>query len=225
MKLGKSEVAQLLHLPVRTIERWVRQGAIPCRREGGKYVFDKATITAWARTKKLEREPQASPPEVIGTSEEHCLVDCIRSEQIVHDLQGTDVEGVLTSAVERLPLGDKAKKDVLTAILERESLASTGLGNGVAIPHPRSPLTKHIKSPIILVGFLAEPIDFKAVDGAPVFIVFVLLSPDLKTHLKILSKLAFCLKDSRFIDFLRGTPDAESLLEEVGRYEAKRVQK
>lgn len=86
-------------------------------------------------------------------------------------------------------------QEVFSRLIGRERLGSTGIGNGVAIPHARNP---HCKAP--LAGFLklAEPVDFDAVDGEPVDLVFVLLVPEEAddTHLALLGQVAGVMNDA-----------------------------
>jgi PTS system nitrogen regulatory IIA component len=80
-------------------------------------------------------------------------------------------------------------------LIGRERLGSTGIGNGVAIPHARSP---HCKTPIAGFLRLQEPIDFDAVDGEPVDLLFVLLVPEEadETHLSLLAEVASIMNDA-----------------------------
>jgi PTS system nitrogen regulatory IIA component len=89
----------------------------------------------------------------------------------------------------------------------------------VAIPHPRSPLEDAYEKAAITTFFLTEPVDYGAVDDRPVFVMFLILSPDVKTHLHLLSRLAFCLRNDAFVTFLKSKPDPGKLLEKVEEFE------
>lgn len=98
-------------------------------------------------------------------------------------------------------------RDIFETLLQRERLGSTGVGNGIAIPHGK--LTKLDK----LVGVFArleKPIDFEALDGAPVDLVFLLLAPEASgaEHLKALARVARMLRDPDIVEKLRATRDA-----------------
>jgi PTS system nitrogen regulatory IIA component len=126
------------------------------------------------------------------------------------------------AAVARLP-GVPAAVDV--ALLEqllvsRERMASTGIGEGIAIPHTRDPLIVHIDEPILMLCFLASPVDFHAIDGKPVNVLFTLLSPAVQTHLHALSRLAFMLHDAELRELLRITAPALAILERVKSLES-----
>lgn len=99
---------------------------------------------------------------------------------------------------------------LLQSLLARERLGSTGLGNGIAIPHCRLKNLDHVMGALIT---LAEPIDFDAIDGKPVDIIFVLLAPAqaLQEHLNALAALAELFNHTEFRQRLRTATDAEQL--------------
>ena len=70
--------------------------------------------------------------------------------------------------------------------MARESLGSTGIGDGIAIPHVRNPIVMHIPRPTITLCFLEHPIDFGALDGQPVHTLFTIVSPTVRAHLHLL---------------------------------------
>ena len=99
---------------------------------------------------------------------------------------------------------------LLQSLLARERLGSTGLGNGIAIPHCR---LKNLDSVMGALVTLAEPIDFDAVDGKPVDIIFILLAPEkaLQEHLKALAALADLFNRTEFRQSLRAATTADEL--------------
>lgn len=100
--------------------------------------------------------------------------------------------------------------EVVTALLDREKLGSTGFGNGVAIPHGRVPALRRIYG---LVAHLSEPIDYKAIDGAPVDLVFLLLSPPDAgaDHLKALAAISRAVRHAPTVEKLRGARSGDAL--------------
>ncbi len=100
---------------------------------------------------------------------------------------------------------------ILDVLLEREKLGSTGIGNGVAIPHGKIP---GIESMVGYVARLEQPVDFDALDNEPVDLIFALLAPDESDalHLKCLSKIARLLRDEETRQAMRGAKDTEALL-------------
>jgi PTS system nitrogen regulatory IIA component len=99
---------------------------------------------------------------------------------------------------------------IFETLLTREKLGSTGIGQGIAIPHGKVPTLNRVYG---LFARLATPVDFDSVDGQPVDLVFVLLAPDHAgaDHLKALARISRLLRDPAVVDKLRGTAEAESL--------------
>ena len=99
---------------------------------------------------------------------------------------------------------------IFETLLKREKLGSTGIGQGIAIPHGKVPSIARVYG---LFARLASPVDFESVDGQPVDLVFVLLAPEHAgaDHLKALARISRLLRDPGVVAKLRGTDDAESL--------------
>jgi PTS system nitrogen regulatory IIA component len=209
--MSTQDVASRLGVPATTIERWIRQGRIPAYQDGRDCVFDQKELEVWAKSRNITY--QASPQPSPGSDETEAtdLVTTMQRGGVFYNASGSDVPGTLAAAARLVPVAAEVRELLLQRLLEREEMASTGIGNGVAIPHPRSPLTGVISEPMISTFFLAHPIDFAAVDGKPVSILFVLLSPDVKIHLQLLSQLAFRLRDNAFVTFLETVPEPDQL--------------
>ena len=99
---------------------------------------------------------------------------------------------------------------IFETLLTREKLGSTGIGQGIAIPHGKLPSISRVYG---LFARLSQPVDFESVDGQPVDLVFVLLAPEHAgaDHLKALAKISRLLRDPAVVAKLRGTEDAEGL--------------
>jgi len=97
----------------------------------------------------------------------------------------------------------------------REKLSSTGIGNGVAIPHPKTLLIERIPQSMVGTFFLKKTLDFKAPDKIPVYVVFVLLSTTSFHHLELLSQLTSFLHLSETSNFLKQSPSLESLIDKL----------
>ena len=103
-----------------------------------------------------------------------------------------------------------AEREIFDTILQRERLGSTGVGNGIAIPHGKLPGVKEIPG---VFARLDHPVEFEALDDQPVDIVFLLLAPEGAgaDHLKALSRIARVLRDSETVAKIRGTKDAAAI--------------
>ena len=99
---------------------------------------------------------------------------------------------------------------IFETLLKREKLGSTGIGQGIAIPHGKVSTLTRVHG---LFAHLATPVDFESVDGQPVDLVFVLLAPEHAgaDHLKALARISRLLRDPSVVAKLRGTEDAEGL--------------
>jgi PTS system nitrogen regulatory IIA component len=119
--------------------------------------------------------------------------------------------GRLTGLEERL---------IFDTLLQRERLGSTGLGEGIAIPHAKFAALRQI---VGIFARLAEPIDFEAVDAAPVDIVFLLLAPEGAgaDHLKALARISRLLREGQAVDKLRASKDAAALYAVLTESDAK----
>lgn len=222
MKLTIKEAAQSLDLPLSTVKRWVKQGRIPIQKSGKNYVFEKSVLEKWARTHNLLFLPtkQAIKKESKPEAEE-TLVSAMKRGTVFYNITGNNVEAVLRSAVDKMKeLSEDSREELYARLLQRENLTSTGIGKGIAIPHPRTPLSDMLH-PLITTCFLKKPVNFKAVDGKPVFIMFILLSPNPKSHLHLLSRLSFCVRDDTFLEFLKKAPDSDILFSKITEIEAQ----
>ena len=171
--------------------------------DGRECCYDERQLTEWLKTHGL------LPPPVEAPTELDSLCRCIERGGVHHLEPAPDIEQVLWQSANRLPVPEP--RVLFELLVERERLASTGLGRGIAVPHPRSPLEGIAPAPTIGVFYPTEPIRMGAIDGQPVFALFVLLSPTVRLHLQVLSRLAYCLKDDDFIGFLHSRPGRAAL--------------
>jgi PTS system nitrogen regulatory IIA component len=112
-----------------------------------------------------------------------------------------------------------AKDDLLRAVLEREALMPTGIGDGIAVPHPRSPMVADPAKRLVSVCFLQEPIDWKALDGKPVGTLFILISSTPKDHLKTLSSVNYLCRLPAFRKLLQARASREELAAAIAAVE------
>ncbi len=144
------------------------------------------------------------------------LSDFVVREAILVDLQATGKEEAIREIVRSLQAaGQVAEPDVegvIRAILGREELGSTGIGQGVAVPHTRHPTVQRL---VGTVALSRRGVDFAALDGDPVDIFFLLISPPNQPgdHLRALENISRHLKDERFVSFLRQAHDKAAVIE------------
>jgi len=137
--------------------------------------------------------------------------DLLVLEGVVADLKATSKKQALQDLARRAAevsgLHERAVFDVL---MGRERLGTTGVGNGIAIPHGKLAKLERLHG---LFARLEQPIDFQAIDERPVDLIFVLLAPETAgaDHLKALARISRLLRDQTVCEKLRGTDDAEAL--------------
>lgn len=116
------------------------------------------------------------------------------------NLKSADREAVLGELVNQIPqlAGDPAaRQTLLRALYEREELHSTGIGDGIALPHSRNALVGLVDQPIIVLGRHAKGIQFGAIDSIPARLFFLLAAPTVTQHLGILARLTRLLNDPK----------------------------
>ncbi|MGB6968344.1 MAG: PTS IIA-like nitrogen regulatory protein PtsN [Methyloceanibacter sp.] len=139
------------------------------------------------------------------------LADLISPEAVIPALKAKTKKQLLQELSARAArVTGLQERYIFDTLLQRERLGSTGLGQGIAIPHGKFAGLKRI---VGIFARLAEPIDFEAVDGDPVDIVFLLLAPDSAgaDHLKALARISRLLREGRAVDKLRASKDASAL--------------
>ncbi len=139
------------------------------------------------------------------------IVEYLKPELIIENIGAKNKKEALeefSRCIERV-LGLKSEK-ILHVLIEREKLGSTGIGEGVAIPHGK---LHELEQLVCCFGRSREGIDFEAIDGKPVHLVFLLLAPENSagTHLKALAKISKILKDPAFREQLIQAADAEEI--------------
>lgn len=219
MDLKVRDVARLLDVPEQTIYRWARRGTLPAHRVHDQYLFNRVELQEWAALHKHRVSPELFAPGEPG-EEPAGLREALERGGIVRDLPGERREDVL-AAVARLPeIPASVNRGLLyELLLAREALASTSIGDGIAIPHPRDPVVVHVDHPLVLLCFLRQPVDFRAMDGQPVRILFLLLTPSIRDHLRMLARLAAALHDDTLKLLLRETAPREAILDRLASIE------
>jgi PTS system nitrogen regulatory IIA component len=221
MKLAVKDAAGLLNVSEKTIYRWIADGRIPAHQIGDQYRFNRAELLEWATAQRINVSPEIlSEPETNGVALP-AVVDALRAGGIHYRIAGRDKPSVLRSVVDVLQLPDEVDRQFLyDVLLAREALGSTGIGEGIAIPHVRNPIVLHLPRPMITLCFLDHPIDFGSLDRKPVGILFTLISPTVRAHLHMLSRLMYLLHDKRFRGALSRQESREKILEVAAKVEA-----
>jgi nitrogen PTS system EIIA component len=150
------------------------------------------------------------------------IVDLIRREMILPQLKSTDKTGIIKELAAHLASNHPGVEEsqLSRVLVEREGLASTAIGEGVAIPHGKLPTVSQI---VAVLGRARRGVDFDSMDGQPTHLFFVLVAPENSTgaHLKALARISRVFKDPEFRSRLLGAGDAEAMYEIIADEDAK----
>ena len=144
------------------------------------------------------------------------LSEILVRENIIPELKAKDKQSVLGELAEVITSYDTSidKDDLVKVLIEREHLGSTGIGDGVAIPHGK---LSSVKMPIVSFGRSKKGLDFDSMDGQPAFLFFLLLAPENSSgvHLQVLTKIARILKSSTFRKTLMEVQSREEIYQTI----------
>jgi PTS system nitrogen regulatory IIA component len=219
MQLTTRDVTKFFSVSESTVQRWVKNRGFPAHRVSGQFRFSRAELLEWAAAQQI----QVSPELFDNLDEEAAmpvsLAGAMETGGIYYGVADSTKETSLRAMVELMPLpANLDRQALLNLFLAREALGSTAVGDGIAIPHVRSPLVLGVERPSITLCFLERPVEFGALDARPVGILFSMICPTVRFHLQLLSRLSFALHKSEFRGaVLRHAPKDEIL------HQARRV--
>jgi PTS system nitrogen regulatory IIA component len=213
MQLTVRQAATYLGVSDATVRRWISSRGLPVHEVHERLYCNAIELWEWALEQgvpvsrdlfeQARRHPDQLPP----------LSALLATGGIHRDVPGDSRAEVLRATVRVLPLPTEVDRDFLADVLEaREAMGSTGIGDGIAIPHVRNPILLHVERPFVALCLLARPIEFEAIDGLPVHSLFVVVSPDIPRHLRILAQLGFALRDEQLRGLLRDRADSETIV-------------
>ncbi len=150
------------------------------------------------------------------------LTDILPQDAIKVGLEGENKGEIIEELVNLLESDEKAfdSEGVLQAVMEREKIMSTGIGNGIAIPHGKS---EHVSDLVAAMGIRSSGAAFDSLDGEPVFIFFLLVSPPDTSgpHIRALARISRLLKNTEFRKTLISAQTAKEVREIIAKEEAK----
>jgi PTS system nitrogen regulatory IIA component len=222
MQLTTRDAARLLGVPEATLQRWLKSGELNHTRVNEQVRLNRIDLLEFAAARNLPISPDLLAELGAEAPELPSLADAVRAGGVHQGIAGTDKATILRAVVDRLHLPRPADAELLhRVLLAREALGSTGLGNGIAIPHPRNPIVLRIPRPEVAICYLERPVDFEAIDGKPVHTLVTLVSPSTRAHLHLLARVAAALHDPAVLAKLDARADVDALVPEIARVEAE----
>lgn len=140
------------------------------------------------------------------------ILDVLKKEATISDLQATDKKGVIEEMVAPVArITDIDHEKLVSVLMERELLGSTGIGGGIGIPHGKM---KGLDSLLVSFGLSRKGVDFESMDGRPTHIFFLLITPENSTglHLKLLAQISRILKNDPFKERLLNAVDRDDII-------------
>ena len=225
MQLTIRQATRYLGVNEDTVHRWIKERGLPAHRVNERLHLNAIELWEWATENGvpvsrdlLDRERER--PESTPT-----LAAMLEAGGIHHDVPGEDKPSVLREVVARLPLPAEVEREFVIAVLEaREAMGSTGIGDGIAIPHVRNPILLQVGDPRVTLCLLRSPVEFDAIDQEPVHALFTVVSSTVPTHLRILARLGFALRDEGLRQLLRSRAPAPAILGRVRDIESHLAQ-
>lgn len=232
MDLNCKDVAELLNVSETTVRRWAGEGKIPSYKIDNQHRFSRHEIEGWVMSQKQGNSSSYSAPfqpaheaddEAIspasGGSKQFNLFRAIHKGGVLLKVPGKTKEELIRNAVKKIAASLHFDAEVITdLLLEREHLQSTGLNNGIAIPHTRDFLLNGHHD-VVTVVIPETPIPYDALDGKPVHTLFFLFASNDKNHLHLLAKIAHLSSLPASIELLKNKPGKEQLLDYIKEWE------
>jgi PTS system nitrogen regulatory IIA component len=219
MLLTVKEAAKLLKMTEEEIHEHISARTIPAHKVDDQYRFNRPELLEWA-SERGQRLSVSSFPAAVDDARPMPRLSEALARGGVHDaVGGTDRDSVLRAVVERMPVSEEDRDLLVDVLIAREALGSTGLGDGIAIPHVRMPVVLHVSEASVTLSYVQQPVDFGAVDGKPVHTIFSMVTPTIRQHLHLLSRLAAALHDKAFRAAVARRANADEIIAEASRVE------
>ena len=216
--LTAKEVASYLKVNERTVLKYANEHKLPAVKVGGQWRFKREVLDRWLEG-QMGTSPQAAPPSGDGAV---TVSEWLRPELVLADLQATSGGQVLDALVRACTESDHTLdgQGLLAALVRREQLCSTALGQGVAFPHVRDGNLRLSDRPVLALARVPAGVAFGAADGQPTYLFFMVYAPTTKLHLRILARLSQLVRDPAIVAELRRAADAQAIVRLLREAEA-----
>lgn len=219
MRVTVRDAAELLSTSDEQIYEWIESGDLPAYKINEQYGINRSELLEWATARKLAVSPELFQ-EVDDEDQIPTVAVSLRRGGVFHGIGGETREDALRNVVKVLRLNDDFEREMLLQLLlARESLGSTGVGDGIAIPHVRNPIVLSTEEPLLSLCFIQPPVDFRASDGKPIYALFLLVCPTINVHLQMLARLAYLLRLPEFRECISAMAQENEIIATAARLE------
>ena len=221
MQLTVRDVSKFLNVTESTVTRWIKQRGLPSQHVGGQYHFNRVELLEWATAHQVKVSVEVFDYAEAEDEPDPSLSGALEAGGVFYQMKVTSKDLALRALVQVLPLPEGVDRELLLRLfLAREASATTAIGDGIALPHVRNPIVLQVERPMVTLCFLERPVDFGALDGKPVHVLFSLICPTMRSHLQTLSRLSYALHDERFKGVVMRQGLRDEILQEARRVEA-----
>lgn len=197
MYLNVIQLAESFGVAESVVEGWIRDERLPCVRDRGRLLFDRAQVVAWAAERGLVAKAGFLAPERAPATPPGRLERWLRAGGIWRDVSAADVRSVVERVVSVLPGATPEVRRLLTArVRSPEGITWAPVGGGLALPHLRSHVALGRDAGVLALLFLRDPLPLTAEgspDGLPVTKLFFFTAPSPRAHLEVLGQLSGAL--------------------------------
>lgn len=216
--MTSSQVAEYLQLAERTVLRMAQRGEIPAAKVASQWRFLRSLIREWVVAQM--QGPGGGTGDRAATSSSGLLPlpEAMRPELMLFDISPGPKQAILRHLVAPL-IATSAVRDptrLLASLIERERMMTTGIGHGVAVPHPRQPIAGMFPEPVVVFGVCPTGTDYQAIDDQLVYVFFLICAPRVEVHLDLMAKVAWLMRQPE-IDDLKQADSADQVVSLVAQ--------
>jgi PTS system nitrogen regulatory IIA component len=215
MQLTVRDVASLLEIEEDEVYRCIREGSIPFYEINDQYRFNRAELLDWATASG--RRVSAELIHTLAKGSPEGLAEALSFGGVQRELSARDYPSLVDALVDHLPIRAPSDRTFVKSVLSGRHPVQSTVGDGIAIPHVRTPIVLHGSRSAIALSFLSRPIDMSAVDGRAVNTIFLVVAPTPKTHLELLSRLSTALLDKGFRGTIIRRASDQEIIDEARR--------
>ena len=209
-ELSIEKAASLLGVSEGVIERWCKQGVIPSHRQKTRTFFFEEELLEWGKSRHIF---SISNPLSEDSASGSSLKLAMMRGGVYPGIEGDGVSELYWNGLNKIVfLEDVDLKLAHKMLMERESMATTAVGKGISLPHPRTPDLLNLKNSYVSTFFYEEAHQLQAHDGEPVFCAFFILATDITTHLQLMGQLARAIHNPGFFQALQIRASLNELL-------------